>query len=333
MKFYDFVDKDPPLPTLIIIEGTEPVFADLAVERIAERLLDVATRDLNLDRFIAPELESMDRVAAACAAMPFLGPARLIVVRQAENLRAAERRILWEIAQHVPTGNTLVIADLQPATKRTKPETFGQLAGRAALRVDTAPTPDARGRYVQEALRRLGASAQTAVVTAIAGSDAPLIAVQTDLEKLALLGTRITLEDVIRESIVAEDVRGYQAAGALVEGDVSRALALTHEMIASSGERGAAVPLLAAIASEYRLVWELARQGGELPARFRWRERALRPIARRLGQHGARLGYERAVRGFESIVTGKGEDLRTIVAVLATQAAKSRERRTSKTSA
>ncbi len=38
---------------------------------------------------------------------------------------------------------------------------------------------------------------------------------------------------------------------------------------------------------------------------MRWRERALRPIARRIGERRARAAFERAVRGFEAVVTGK----------------------------
>ena len=77
--------------------------------------------------------------------------------------------------------------------------------------------------------------------------------------------------------------------------------------------RGAAVPLLAALAAEYALVWELARPGGTLPPRARWRERELRGVARRLGERRARLGFERAVRGFEAVVTGRADDPRVVV--------------------
>jgi hypothetical protein len=77
--------------------------------------------------------------------------------------------------------------------------------------------------------------------------------------------------------------------------------------------RGAAVPLLAALAQEYGLVWEVARAGGSLPSRARWRERDLRSAARRLGERRARLGFERAVRGFEAVVTGRADDPRIVV--------------------
>jgi len=61
----------------------------------------------------------------------------------------------------------------------------------------------------------------------------------------------------------------------------------------------------------------MARKGGELPARAKWRERVLRPLAARVGERRARIAYERAVRGVEAIVTGQAgndpEDHRTLV--------------------
>jgi hypothetical protein len=180
---------------------------------------------------------------------------------------------------------------------------------------------------VRETLAARGLTAEPAASEAIVSSELPLVAVQTDLEKLALAGSRITLEAVLRESIAGKNVKAYQAAGALVEGDAARALNLVEELSSSMGAREAAVPLFSAIAGEYLLVWELARPGGSLPSRSGWRERALRPVARRLGERRARLGYEQAVRSFEAFVTGRGEDLRGVIALLAAGAAEGRERR------
>jgi DNA polymerase III delta subunit len=317
MRYYDFVDKAPTPGTLVVIEGTERSLSDRAIAIVEERLLEPSTRDLNLSRFAGPELESTEPVEAACAALPFLGNARVIVVRDAQAMRVAPRRALWEVAQAVPAGNTLVIEDLLSPQRKTKPETFGQLAGRAALRIDTTPNPQTRARFVQEALAELGADAEANVLAAVARSDADLASVRTDLEKLALLGHRITLDDLADESLVTQDVKAYRVASALVEGRSAEAMALAYDMFAADAHR-AAVSLFSAIASEYRLMWELARPGGEVPAWQRWRERFLRPIATRLGERRARLGFERAVRAFEAVVTGRAEEPRALLAILAT---------------
>ncbi len=134
----------------------------------------------------------------------------------------------------------------------------------------------------------------------------------TDLEKLALGGKKITLAELLSESLITSEAKAYQYASALVEGRAADALAIAFELFAND-PRGAGIPLLSALATEYAALWELARPGGELPQRLRWRERVLRPIARRMGERRARAGYERAVRGFEAIVTGRAEDPRAVV--------------------
>jgi hypothetical protein len=89
---------------------------------------------------------------------------------------------------------------------------------------------------------------------------------------------------------------------------------IAHEMFAN--DRNAAVPLIYALATECGYLWELAREGGAIPARIRWRERVLRPIASRVGEQRARRAFERAVSAFDSIVTGKVEDPELVVDML-----------------
>jgi DNA polymerase III delta subunit len=312
VKFYEFLDKAPPIGRLVIVEGIERVFAERALNAIVERQLAPGERDLNLERITATELEDFSRVEAAVAALPFLGTTRVVVVRGAHELRADPRRALVAVAQTVPEGNTLVIEDLvSPASKR--PEPIGKLVGaRAALRIDTTPSADARERFIRETMEGLGASIEPRAAAALIGSEADLGSLRTDLEKLALGGKEITLEDVMRESLLTDDVRAYQYAGAAVAGRAAEALALARDLFASD-PRSAAVPMLAALAQEYGYVWELARPGGSLPSRARWRERELREVARRLGERRARLGFERAVRGFEAVVTGRADDPQVVV--------------------
>lgn len=274
-------------------------------------------RALNLDVLDGPVTDDLGRaVADAAAAMPFLAERRVIVVRGCERLRAQPRRDLWAAAEAVPAGNTLVLEDLFAPNKKTKPEPFGVLAGRKALRIDTTVSADVRERFVREMLEKLAAKAEPRAIAALAESDADLGSIETDLDKLMLAGATITLADLERESLAIEDPKAWQYAGALVEGRAADALAIAFELFANDA-RGAGVPLASALATELGLIWELARPGGrELPPRHRWRERILRPIARRIGERRARYGFEAAVRGFEAVVTGRIDDPRAMIEVL-----------------
>jgi DNA polymerase III delta subunit len=317
VKYYDFIDKEPKIDTLVVIEGEDAILAQSALDAVLDRLLPEDLRALNCDVFEASEADAIGRSAGdAVNAMPFLADRRVVVVRNCQRLRAQPRRDLWAVAENVPSGNTLVLEDLFPPAKKTKPEPYGQLAGRKALRIDTTPNADVRERFVRETLEQLGARAQPRGVLMLAESDADAGSIRNDLEKLALSGKTITVADLQRESLSVEDPKAWHYAAAVVEGRPAEALAIAFELFAND-PRGAGVPLASALAGEFALLWELARPGGgELPPRHRWRERVLRPIARRIGERRAKYGYEAAVRGFEVVVTGQIDDPRAMIELL-----------------
>ncbi|GAC1591568.1 MAG: hypothetical protein NVS3B28_19540 [Candidatus Velthaea sp.] len=313
MKYYDFIEKAPKLDGLIVIEGTDVILAQRALDAIIERALPEDMRALNLDVIAGPETDHVGRaVGDAAGAMPFLAERRVVVVRNCHQLRAQPRRDVWAAAEALPAGNTLVLEDLFAPNKKTKPEPFGAMAGRKALRIDTTVNADVRARFVHETLARLDATAEPRVVSELSASDGDLGSIQNDLEKLALGGKKITYAALETESLTIEDPKAWQYAAALVEGRPAEALAIAFELFAND-PRGAGVPLASAIAAELGLIWELARPGGTLPARARWRERELRTVAKKLGERRARVGFERAVRGFEAVVTGRADDPRVVV--------------------
>ncbi len=313
MKYYDFLEKKPSIGKLVIVEGIERILADRALELVIERVLPPDLRDMNLERFPASQLDGVNRVREAVQAMPFLASSRVIAVTDSQTLKTAMRHELWEVAESVPEGNTLVVCDLlSPRSQRPQP--FGTLAGRSALRIDTTANEDVRTRFIEEAIQELGASAEARVIAALARSEADLASVRNDLEKLALSGKKITYKELEQESLTIEDPKAYRYAGALVEGRVADAMQIAHEMFAN--DRNAAVPLIYALATECGYLWELARAGGEIPARMRWRERALRAIASRVGEQSARRAFERAISAFDSIVTGKVDDPELVVDIL-----------------
>lgn len=314
MKFHDFVDKAPTIGKLVIVEGTERSLAERAVAVLIERVLSPDMRDLNLERFAAGELDSAGRVGDAVQAMPFLATSRLVIVSDTQNLKAPMRKALWAVAESVPDGNTLVLVDLI-SPKAVRPQPFGALAGRGALRVDTTAPQAVRERFITETLAELGAQAEPRAIEELARSQAELAAVRNDLEKLSLTRKRITYKDLEQESLAIEDPKAYKYASALVEGRVGDALEIALQMFADD-PRGAGIPLISALATEFGLLWEMARPGGTLPARAKWRERFLRPIAVRVGARRARMAYQRAVCGFEAIVTGKIDDPKVLVEMI-----------------
>jgi DNA polymerase III delta subunit len=316
VKYYEFLDKVPKIDGLVVIEGTDSLLAQRAMEAVFDRLIPADMRALNLEVVDGPATEDLARVVAdSVAAMPFLADRRVVAVRGCERLRAQPRRELWAAAEAVPAGNTLVLEDLFAPSKKTKPEPFGVLAGRKALRIDTTLTADTRERFVRETLDQLGAKAEPAAIAAIAAGEADLGAIATDLEKLALGGAKITLAALERESLVIDDPKAWHYSAALVEGRPDEALAIAFDLFESDARAG--VSLVSALATDLGLIWELARpNGGNLPPMHKWREYKLRPLVRRIGERRARYGLMAAVRAFEALVTGGADDPRGLVELL-----------------
>ncbi len=105
VKFYEFLDKNPKVDGLVVIEGEDPVLAQRALDAVLDRLLPEDMRALNCDVFDGPEADGIGRLAGdAVNAMPFLADRRVVVVRNCHRLRAQPRRDLWAVAENVPAG-------------------------------------------------------------------------------------------------------------------------------------------------------------------------------------------------------------------------------------
>lgn len=313
MKYYDFIDKAPKIGKVVVVEGDERPLVDSAIDRVTLQLVPGDLQTLNVERFSAPALESLGLVESALSAMPFLAQARVVVMRDCGQLNAKGREALWAITLRIPEGNTLILEDRPPAGKRA-PAALGK-GVRTVLRIDCDADAQTRERFARELVERLGVSVEPRLIGIIAGGKSELAALQTDLEKLAIGSGNITLADFERETIAVSDAKAYKYAAALAEGNVAKAIEIAAECFENDA-RDAAIPMLYALATEYSAMWEAGREGGEIPARLRWKERALKASARRIGVRGAHAGYELVVGAFEAIVTGRVAEPRQVLEVL-----------------
>ncbi len=316
MKAYDFLDGTPKLGSIVVIEGTDRLLADRVRDAILARELPEDIRALNYSSVIFESVDDCAQIEEAISAMPFLAARRVVLVNEVQSAKAAARRALLELAQRSTEGeNLLVICDLL-APRSVRPASIGSQLGRSASRIDCTVNEEMRARFVAEELAAAGVEAERQVLAHLSRTESDLASIRNDLAKLALLGRKISLADLEEESLAVDDPKPYRFAGALVEGRVAEAFSILGDCF-EHDPRNAAMPLLSALANEYAMLWEMARPGGTLPARMAWRERALRPIARRIGEVRARAGYERALRGIQIIVTGRAggdpEDIRLLV--------------------
>ena len=236
---------------------------------LLDRLIPGDMRALNLDVIDGPATDDLARVVAdAVAAMPFLAERRVVVVRGCERLRAQPRRDLWAVAEAVPAGNTLVLEDLFPPNKKTKPEPFGALAGRKALRIDTTRRPPTCAS-ASCARRSSGSARRPSRARSRRWPRARPISARspTTSRSSRSRGTTITLADLERESLAIEDPKAWQYASALVEGRTAEALDDRLRLLRERPARGGGAAGRARWRPSSGLIWELARpDGGALAA-------------------------------------------------------------------
>jgi DNA polymerase III delta subunit len=212
----------------------------------------------------------------------------------------------------------VVIQDLVATTSK-RPEPLSKLAGRSAstatgksaLVIDTTVSTTARRQFVQETLSNLKMTAEEMVIDTLANTDRDLFSIRADLQKMSLYDRPVTLQDIASECLDTTQSKTFEFAGMLIEGRKSDALMLASDLL--SDDRGTAIPMLYSLAEEYLTIWEMTRAGGSVPPKQRWRENKLRPFAREIGERRAKTGVDRAIKGFEGIVTGKYDDAATII--------------------
>ena len=239
--------------------------------------------------------------------MPFLADGASSWSPRRRRCAPQPRRDLWAVAQEVPDGSTLVLVDLL-APRGKGPQSFGVMAGRGALRIDTTAGEETRARFIAETLEILDAKADPRVVNELARGGADLAAVRNDFEKLALGGKKITLKDLERESLSIENPKAYAIRASYRRRKRAQALAIAYELLEND-------PRVRRRSAAFRPWLTNARTFGRWRARaagfrerLRFRERTLRPLAQRVGERRARIAYERAIGGMESIVTGPARE-------------------------
>jgi len=264
------------VPAMAVLAGGERFFVDRALAALRKAILGDGPGGFNEDAFEGKGA-SAGRILDAARTLPMLASHRLVLVRDADALAAAE---LDKLADYLdapsPSTCVLLIADkLDGRTKLAKRASkLGALWEAAALR-----PPDLRRFVEREAKRRnarLAPDATGALIDAI-GNDLP--AIDDALERLSLYvgeGKPITAEAV--DACVAK--LRVESIWALVDAvgmrDRKTALAAAASLL---GEREPPLRILAMVARQLRIVGRMqAGLRAGLPAQEAAREAGAPPF-------------------------------------------------------
>lgn len=277
---------------------------------------------------------SLDELAAAVGAMPFLAEKRLVIVRRLvgqyeprssdggsgerrRSSRAERAQALVEVLAQVPVTTELVLLEpAEAAVRSTNPicQAIAKLGGEVMESRQLRPeeVEEWVGRRVRAKGGRMRKDA-VAALSAAAGDD--LRRLDGEIDKLLIYadGAEVTLSDVRLLVSEAQDDNVFHLVDAIGRRDRRRALGLLRELLGS----GTPVPyVLTMVARQFRLLLqtrELLAAGSdqrEIAGQLRlgaWQARNLADQARRFSLGDLERAYPRLLATDQAIKTGRLE--------------------------
>ncbi len=299
-----------------LVKGDDPSLVAQTTHGLVERLVGEADPTLVVEEFGGPGADDLDvgAVVDACTTPPFLVERRVVVVRDAGRLNAADgARLVAYLDDPLPTTVLVLVGG-----GGTVPQALTKSVGKAGEVVNTAVgTGKARSQWLADHLRgapvRLDA-ATTARLGEHLGSDMGRLAGLLDTLAAAYgHGASVGVDDLEPFLGVAGSVPPWDLTDAIDGGDAAKALGVLHRMLGASDFHPLAVMTL--LHRHYRQMLRLdgsgvtsAEQAAELLGL-----RSAFPAKKALAQ-SRRLGTARLARAID-LLAAADLDLRGMTAL------------------
>jgi DNA polymerase-3 subunit delta len=237
---------------LYFLHGKERYLLDRAVDLLRTRVLDPRTRDFNYELFYGKEAGA-SRIVQAARTLPMMAKRRLILVRDADEMKADE---LAGMVSYVsdPAPESCVVFVGEKADMRLKFFTAFKKHG-VLVKLDPLyerQLPD----FVRGETKARGVTlSPDAIAMVVDEIGADLGQLADAVERLALHAgerTQITAEDVDKVVATTRQRNVFELANAVGERDRGRALAILSSMM---GARESGVRIVAMLARHVRQLW------------------------------------------------------------------------------
>ena len=237
---------------LYFLYGKERYLLDRAVDLLRARVLDPRTRDFNYELFYGKEAGA-SRIAQAARTLPMMAKRRLILVRDADEMKADE---LGGLVSYVsdPAPETCLVFVGEKADQRLKFfsafKKHGELVKLEPLYERQLPD------FVRGEAKARGVTlAPDAVTMIVAEIGAELGQLADAVERLAMYAgerKQITADDVDKVVATTRQRSVFELANAVGAGDRASALAMLSSML---GARESGVRIVAMLARHLRQLW------------------------------------------------------------------------------
>ena len=214
-------DKISPVYCLM---GDEPYYIDRLESIITQKVMPQENRDFDMELLYGSDVDGM-RVADSCRQFPMLGNKRLVVVREAQQMRAGQDALAAYCQNPIDT-TVLVLCH-----KNGKPD-MRKALGKAisangimfeSKRVYDSDLPSFIKGYLKECHKDIDEKAVKMLVEHV-GADLTRMASELDKLQIATPGeSRVTSDLVQEQTGMSKDFNNFELLGALAEKSKSQA--------------------------------------------------------------------------------------------------------------
>lgn len=237
---------------LYFVHGKERYLVDRAVELLRARVLDPRTRDFNYELFYGKEAGAA-RIAQAARTLPMMAKRRLVLVRDADEMKGDELGALIPYVSD-PAPETCLVFVAEKADQRLKFFSAFKKHG-VILKLDPLYERQLPDFVRGEAKARGVTLAPDALTMIVDEIGAELGQLADAVERLAIyVGERkqVTAEDVDKVVATTRQRNVFELANAVGAGDRAHALAVLSSML---GARESGVRIVAMLARHLRQLW------------------------------------------------------------------------------
>jgi len=237
---------------LYFFYGKERFLVDRAVDLVRGKVLDPRTRDFNYDLFQGKEATAA-KVTQAARTLPMMAKRRLVLIRDADEMKADELNGLIAYVQK-PCEETCLVFTGEKADQRIK--FFGAFKKTGVLAKFEPLYENKLPGFVADEARLRGVELENGVSRLIADEiGADLAQLADAVERLAIYvgdKKRVTLADVEEVVATTRQRSVFELANAVGERDRGKALAILSSMM---GARESGVRIVAMLARHVRQLW------------------------------------------------------------------------------
>ncbi len=251
-----------PIAPVYLVHGAESLLRDEALKAICAAVLDPDLAEFNDDRFEGPSTGA-DALLSACQMLPMMAQRRLVVVRQADKLKADTLAALADYLAD-PSPTTCLVVEAPKVDMRKSAFAKIKKVGKV---VECRPLyQNQLVPWIAARVRGMGLQIRPEAAQFLANYTGPdLGALAAELEKAATYaGGGVIDEEAVSETVGAGRVHTvFELTDALGDRRPKAALTALGTLLAA-GE--APLKVQAIIARHYRLLWRAreARGRGDL---------------------------------------------------------------------